>query len=160
MKELNPVNVRCRKDALKYLRFKDMLESIPPEEIKQYQVDTIKAFSYILVHVEYVDYEPYHDLEDLRNMVKATKMLLVSDLNNNSKLLPGVFNLQFRAFHDYLHYVQATTFTYKGELETYELKSKYYSSTIGKRMLYSEVVLQAAYKEYFGEFSKEQKIVI
>jgi hypothetical protein len=79
---------------------------------------------------------------------------------NDSRLLPGKLNLQFRAVHDYLHYVLQAPFTAEGEIQVYGLQKKLHCSAIGQQILFSEVVLQACYCEYFGKFAEFQKVVL
>lgn len=154
-----------RKDALKYLRYKDMLDEVPEEVVEGYRALTGHTYNIIptRLNVEFVSYDPYKSLQELSKDIKDNGKLLVSSLNNDSRLLPGNLNLKFRAVHDYLHFKHQLEFNYHGEREVYKLQktlyyAKYYS--LFKKMLYSEIVLQTAYKEYFGKFAEKQKVII
>lgn len=172
-------------NALKYERYKDNLESISHIEIARYQTEVVEAFDrlnansfsntvkstnvdgYINAHkrssqlmILFVDGQPYDNLDQLTRQIAAHNVMLVSSDNNDSKLLPGLLNLQFRAVHDYLHYLLQQEFDFVGEYKVYQAQKHMHKSKIRKQILYSEVVLQAAYCEYFGRFADTQKVVL
>lgn len=151
--------------AIKYERYKDQLGGIPAHEIEQYRLDVHTAFNRVTslvggIKVVYVSGQPYKGLEDMTSDITVTGCMNVSTEFNDSKLLPGVLNLQFRAVHDYLHYLFQQPFGFSGELNVYKCQKYMHLTEAGKRILYSEVVMQAAYCEYFGKFADGQKVII
>jgi len=103
--------------------------------------------------------DPYENLAEMTGEIRTNAVMLVGKLHNESQLLPGDLNLKFRAVHDYFHYLLQQEFDFKGELNVYKATKFLHKSDIGKRILYSEIVLQAAYCTYFGTFGK-QKVII
>lgn len=148
--------------AVTYTRLKDQYQQIPINELNLFRADTEFSFQRIFMYagpkVLFVDYDPYISLTDMYADFKAG-YLKVSKLNNNSQLLPGDLNLKFRAVHDYFHCLFQQEFGFQGELITYKGQKYLYTSQIGKQILYSEIVMQAAYFEYFGYFPSEQKVI-
>lgn len=151
-----------QREANKYLRYKDMLPEIQLCEIVKFRKEVEEAYKRVekSVIVAFVDYDPYKDLEEMTKDINDNGLMEVSALFNNSNLLEGELNLKFRATHDYFHYLLQQPFDFKGELNVYKATKFLHSSDIGKRMLYSEIVLQAAYCTYFGGFPKTQKVII
>lgn len=148
-----------RKNAIIYQRYKDQFDQIEWVELNQFRLEITQAFETIPCVVFYVDRQPYKDHHELTADIKAGRMLISKD-HNNSKLLPGELNLKFRAVHDYLHYVLQAPFTAVGEIKVYGTQKKLHCSPIGQKILFSEVVLQACYAEYFGTFGKQKVILL
>lgn len=148
-----------RKNALIYQRYKDNFDTLEGHEIKLFRYEVDKAWSYLPVRIDFVDGQPYDNIEQLSNDIKKGFMLISKDYND-SKLLPGLLNLKFRAIHDYLHYVLQAPFTASGEIKVFQLQKRLHCSSIGQRILFSEVVLQACYAEYFNKFAEYQKVII
>lgn len=155
-----------QREANKYLRYKDQLPNIPLCEVVNFRKEVeetyarIEAASIAPLNILFVDEDPYKDLGEMTNDIRNFGRMKVSTLYNNSGLLPGNLNLKFRAVHDYFHYLLQQPFDFKGELNVYKATKFLHSSDIGKRILYSEIVLQAAYCTYFGGFPDKQKVII
>jgi hypothetical protein len=153
-----------RKNALIYERYKGIDLSAHEETVKRFRFEVAKAFqtlNNILPNgVEYCADQPYQNVDQLTSDIRKRGVMLISYENNDSELLPGELNLQFRAIHDYLHYVLQAPFTAAGEIEVYNLQSRLHYSPETKAFLFSEVVLQACYCEYFGKFADVQKVVV
>lgn len=155
--------------ALKYEIYKDQLETIDAGEIAQFRQEIEDAYERIFeltetfvrgLRVLFVTGQPYDNLEQMTNGIRSSGVLRISSDNNESRLLPENLNLKFRAVHDYLHYLFQQPFDFKGELNVYKAQKFFHKSEIGKRILYSEIVLQAAYATYFGGFPSQQKVII
>lgn len=169
--------------ALKYERYKDQLDQIDPVEINLYRKDIEQAYDRLPkpvghyehhldgygghdeyvekgFRVEFVDGQPYQTLKEMTDSILNDDVLFVSKDHNESTLLPGELNLKFRAVHDYLHYLFQQPLDFKGELNVYKTQKFFHSTEIGKRILYSEIVMQAAYCTYFGKFATKQKVII
>lgn len=151
-----------KRNALIYERYKCQLDTIDPKEIEQFRLEVRLAYNRIanLLDVQFVGNDPYPDLERMTSHVDHTGILLVSKLHNDSNLLSETENLMFRAVHDYFHYLLQQPFDFKGELNVYKATKYLHKSDIGKRLLYSEIVLQASYCTYFNGFSDKQKVII
>jgi hypothetical protein len=158
-------------NALKYMRYKDQLETIDQKEIDQFRDEIVFAFESInkqiidrhrLISdfVIFVDDDPYASLEDMTESIRNLKYMMVTKRNNDSRLLPGDLNLKFRAVHDYLHYLLQQPFNFEGEYKVYQAQKHIHKSKLRRQILYSEVVLQAAYCEYTGSFAPKQKVVL
>jgi hypothetical protein len=159
----NDVAAKMRTNAIKYERYKDRFDDIPIEELNEFRLEVELAFSRITSGgpvVAFVDYDPYKSLAELTVDIINRFEMKISSLNNDSKLLPGDLNLKFRAVHDFLHYFLQQPFNYLGEYKVYQAQKHIHKSQLRRQILYSEVVLQAAYCEYFGHFSDKQKIVL
>lgn len=96
---------------------------------------------------------------DMINTYNEHGVLKISALHNNSDIYTPLQNLKFRAIHDYVHLTKNYPCDYDGELKTYLYQSQGLSDA-AKKVLYSEIVLQASYYLYFGVFAEKQKIVI
>lgn len=150
-----------QREALKYERFKCQLTLIAPEEVEQFRSEVEQAYERLPkdLAIIFVDKDPYPDLFNMTRDIQDCNRMDVSSEHNESQLLPGDLNLKFRAVHDYFHYLLQQPFDFKGELNVYKATKFLHKSDIGKRILYSEIVLQAAYCTYFGTFGK-QKVII
>lgn len=152
-----------RREALKYERYKDQLDQIEWVEVETFRREVELAFERInheFPDIQFVSGDPYKNLSELTTDIMDNGVMLISTDNNNSKLLWGNLNLKFRAVHDYLHYLLQQPFDFKGELNVYKAQKFMHSTDIGRRILYSEIVLQAAYATHFGYFPSKQKVII
>lgn len=104
------------------------------------------------------------DLEDfdkIKARLQKTGVLAISSDFNNSDLLGKEVNLHFRAWHDYLHITNDFPFGFEGEFNTFLRHIDGYEDVAGfVEVFFSEVVLQTAYFETYGEFYEEQKMVL
>jgi hypothetical protein len=151
-----------RKNAQIYERYKDNFDEIPDIDIREFRYEVNQAYFNInkAIDVQFVDGQPYASVEELTMDIRANKRMRISHDHNESRLLPGMHNLYFRAVHDYLHYILQAPFNAEGEIKVYKLQKKCHVSEISKQILFSEVVLQACYCEYFGKFAEFQKVVL
>lgn len=149
-----------RKNALIYQRYKDQFNEIKLCELLTFRNEVNKAYATIPVTVEYVSGQPYANHLELSKDIKENNLMRISKDFNESILLPDILNLRFRAIHDYLHYILQAPFTAYGEIKVYNLQKELHSEGISQKILFSEVVLQACYAEYFNEFSSTQKVVL
>jgi len=149
-----------RKNALIYQRYKDNFDQLTYQDIEDFRSDICKAWLKIPVNVQWVDRQPYQTHQELSEDIRTHKIMKISRDFNDSKLLPGDLNLMFRAIHDYLHYTLQAPFTATGEIKVFHLQKKFHPTEVGRKILFSEVVLQACYAEYFKEFSPTQKVIL
>ena len=149
-----------RHKAIIYQRYKDNFDELSLDQIDIFRGEVNIAFEGLPVRVVFVDFDPYANLKQLSDDILVNGRMLISRMNNDSKLLGPYINLKFRAVHDYLHYTLQAPFTAEGEIKVFALQKKFHPSAISQQILFSEVVLQACYAEYFGKFAEVQKVVL
>jgi len=149
-----------RKNAIIYERYKDNFDNIRTEEILLFRQEIRAAYGKIPVMVGWQSGQPYQNVSELTKDIKDTNRMYISTDHNESRLLPEQLNMEFRAVHDYLHYTLQAPFTAAGEIKVFHLQKKLHSSEIGRKILFSEVVLQACYQEHFGHFAPTQKVIL
>lgn len=169
LKEFKTLTIeqRVQRDALKYERYKDQLPLVSVAELGLFRLEVKQAYERIFliqsnlgIGVRFVSGNPYETLADMTKDITESAEMLVSTDFNDSLLLPGELNLQFRAIHDYLHYLYQQAFDFTGEFNVYKVQKMLHSTLYGRKILYSEIVLQAAYCTYFGKFADKQKVII
>lgn len=149
--------------ALVYLRYKDQFDEIDSVDLRQFRLEVERAFNEHVrpfVTVEFVKGQPYKDHHELTHDIKRNQLMKISSDHNDSCLLPNELNLQFRAVHDYIHYILQAPFTAMGEVKVYNFQKRFHQAGICQQILFSEVVLQACYCEYYGEFAPFQKVIL
>ena len=113
------------------------------------------------VDVEFVDYDPYENDQDMRKQVAETGVLKIWEGGTQHPIFSHETNLKLRAVHDYMAHIQAigssgTGFDMKGEIQAYNTHLKTIPpSSAGA--LFTEVVGQASFFLTYGYFP-EQKI--
>ena len=117
------------------------------------------------VKVEFVNYHPYENADELRKDVKETGVLRIATADSDHPIFTNEQNVKFRAIHDYMSHIQAigsrgTEFSLRGEIAAYNVHLK----TIPKAAipaLFTEVIGQVcAYYYLGGRFPDKQKIAI
>ena len=152
-----------RHKAIIYQRYKDNFDEISVIDLRQFRSEVERAYKeHVLpcVDVWFVTGQPYENCEQLSKDIAGNKLMLISSDHNESRLLPGELNLQFRAVHDYIHYILQAPFTAEGEIKVYNYQKRFHQIGIQRQILFSEVVLQACYAEYYGSFAEFQKVVL
>lgn len=116
------------------------------------------------VDIQFVDYHPYKDAQELRDEVEQTGVLRIATIDAEHDIFDEETNAKFRAIHDYMAHIQAigsrgTEFTLKGELAAYNTHLK----TIPQQAipaLFTEVVGQVCANYVQGGVFAEQKICL
>lgn len=101
--------------------------------------------------------EPYADLFEMQADFRR-KRLKVSELHCEHPIFSRKTNIRFRILHDIAHCVINADFSEGGEYETFLHQSKGLSEEITKA-LYTEIVIQAAYKIHFGTFPVQKLFI-
>lgn len=119
---------------------------------------------YGLKHVKRVTGQPYTDFDSMYIRVKSEKTLYISTDYNDSPLWGIEGNLEFRTMHDLQHIRAVDThgqcnFSLSGEACAYSMAAEYTPSEELRRILFSEIVMQAAYFYQYGGFA-QQKVVM
>lgn len=142
-----------------YERYKDMLNTISPDTIRQICEIVTKEFEKLPCKVKFVNNE-FNDFGYIKQKYLDEGVLYISALHNNSDIFPGSFNLYFRAWHDWIHIQYDLTFDYKGEYQTYLHHIKGIEDETIRKIFYSEIVLQTAYYTTHGVFPQKQKVIL
>jgi len=117
------------------------------------------------VKIEFVDYHPYKDAQELRDDVKKTGILKIATIDSKHDIFIPEVNWKFRAIHDYMAHIQAigsrgTEFSLRGEIAAYNAHLK----TVPPKAipaLFTEVIGQVCTYYYLGgKFAPIQKIVL
>ena len=116
------------------------------------------------VEIQFVDYHPYTDAQQLRDEVAQTGIMKIATIDAEHDIFDEATNAKFRAIHDYMSHIQAigsrgTEFSLRGELAAYNTHLK----TIPKQAipaLFTEVVGQVCANFVQGGTFAEQKICL
>ncbi len=148
---MNLLRLNRQVNAYHNARVMDMSCVSAWEELRK---DTLVQFEHVSkqVTVWYVNYEPYRDAFSMWSDIVKHKQLLVSNLHNEHPWFTSEDNLKFRAVHDWYHFTTGEDFSLEGELAVYRAHADSIPSARARRALYTEVVIQAAYKCLVGEF--------
>jgi hypothetical protein len=164
--------------AIAYSEAPDQLAEISQEDRIALRTVITRMFAFITydehysVHFDFTIEDPYKydTVREVRNdYIKGIIKVNVS--GNNSELWGPVYNLMFRAIHDYIHAKHKLDFTYRDEIDAYYIQIKssapFMNNLTDKQarlyleILRSEIVYQAAYKTHFNEFHVPvQKIIL
>lgn len=125
------------------------------------------------VYFDFVDTDPYPyvkidelDADWRRGIIK------VNTSGNESALWGKVYNLQFRAIHDFIHCVHRLDFNFYAEVRAFQHQIEfsmmdkfakqfpYMNWELYNGVLRSEIIYQAAVKEHSEQFHIDQKIVL
>lgn len=149
--------ITCASLANVYAKGEDCLHLIPDNVFREIYDYVNREFNNLPCPVSFTEREV--DCHGMAEAWEKDGLLLISTMYNDSRLLPGELNLKFRAIHDYIHLTKDYGCDYIGEYNTFLEQCKGLSS-YACRVLYSEIVLQAAYCIHFGNFASFQKIVL
>lgn len=177
MKQIIGNKREIKRIAEAYVKAKDDLPGISESECKQLRHVISVMFASISerIHFDFVKKDPY-DYTTVGPMLEDyvwNHSIKVNVSGNNSKMWGPVYNLMFRAIHDYVHARWNYDFNYKDEILAHEkqiwltqdkLKWFDYDNPLWElyyKILRSEIIYQAAYKTHFGEFHVPvQKIIL
>lgn len=110
------------------------------------------------IEVVLSDVDPYPDYTEMREDVLLNHRLKVFIGGTDSPILTQHENIMFRAVHDYHHVVCGGDFSLKGEIRAFKHVASLLKNATLQRLLFSEIVLQAATAIKTGAFP-EQRIV-
>ena len=163
--------------AIAYEEAKDEIKKIPREQIHLFRKLIKDQFNFLTSHHSsrpiYFDFV----LEDPYEYIKVSEMLADFELGsigvncsgNDSKLWGPVYNLFFRAIHEWIHCNYKLDFNYEHEVEAFRRQMEFSTAGGGgkidwdlyEKVLRSEIVYQAAYKTHFNVFHLPfQKIIL
>jgi hypothetical protein len=123
------------------------------------------------VHFDFTKDDPYN-YESIQEVLPDFNKgrIKVNVSGNDSELWGPVYNLMFRAIHDYIHARYKFEFTVEDEVKAYYeqigLSKDYLTGTSADWIMYtkvlkSEIIYQACVKQHFGKFHlDEQKIIL
>lgn len=123
-----------------------------------------------ILYFDFVDYEPYGTNPSVHEIRKdfLKGIIKIHTTGNDSKVWGKFYNLQFRAIHDYIHCRYSLDFTHDNEMEVFQRQIEFsnwqlpfdVNFDLYTKVLRSEIVYQSSYKEVFGEFHIDQKIIL
>lgn len=162
--------------AKKYDAMSDDLDWMSASEIRVFRQLINRQFADIsnAITFDFVNYEPYGETPSIKAMLPDFRKgrIKIHTTGNDSRIWGKFHNLQFRAIHDFIHLTQGLNFTHEDECKVYPLQfefsvqNKYTQALphlnwdVYNRILRSEIVYQSAYKEAFGKFHIDQKIIL
>lgn len=118
----------------------------------------IKAeFDSLPFQVQWCAQDPPASLERLQFEVSAGSLRVFTG-GSDSPIFGPATNLYFRAIHDYDHARAGADFSLRGEILAYTVAARRWPWA--RRILFSEIVLQAADSLQRGAFAPSQKVVI
>lgn len=136
------------------------------EQAPEYDESTVPSFRALIDHavnklypqilgkgidVQFVDYDPYENRDQMAEDVNENKVLKISRLYNEHPVFSEEENLKFRAVHDYYtHIVCDQDFGLRGELKAYNTHARL-APPAALPALFTEVVGQACYAIANGE---------
>ncbi len=157
-------------DEVRYLVNKDVVNN-QTHIFRRVIADQFADLSKV-IYFDFVQHKPYSytNVEEmLEDFDHGT--IKVNTSGNDSLVWGEVYNLMFRAIHDYVHCVKVLPFTYEGEVSAFKNQMSFSRIYLNKypdadhslyeALLRSEIVYQAAVKETFSIFDlPEQKIIL
>jgi len=159
-----------------YKKAADAIDNIPDYEVHAFRKLIQLQFADLskIIYFDFVNHYPYEYKEVVEMIYDFRKgVIQVNTSGNDSKLWGKVYNLQFRAIHDYIHCLHNLDFNFPNEVRAfnqqlafskgsrYALKFPYLNWERYEAVLRSEIIYQAAIKEHFKVFDLDtQKIVL
>jgi len=160
--------------AAAYKDAPDAFATIPANQLQVFRKLVTAQFNDIAskIEIEFVDYEPYGQNPKIADVLQDfyAGKLKIHTTGNDSKVWGTYVNLQFRAVHDYIHCLFGLEFNHADEVLAFKRQAEF-SLEYGSKfphvnwetyvgILRSEIVYQSAYKEQYGEFHIDQKIIL
>lgn len=174
MKEL--LDEEIKRIAIAYNEATDEIDQIPEWDREDLRRTVSRMFAEMdqNTYFDFTKEDPYeyNVIEPMLRDYKERSTIRVNTSGNESTLWGVFYNLMFRAVHDYIHTVFELDFNYADEKKAYEQQLRWSISKdhIGinsnllstyAAVLRSEIIYQAAYKTYYGEFHvPTQKIIL
>lgn len=177
MKVINGSTREIKRIAEAYVEAKDDLPSITESQRTELRTVILTMFCKASnrIHFDFVKKDPYDytTVKEMKFEYDWGHTIKVNVSGNNSKMWGPVYNLLFRAVHDYVHARWEYDFNYRDEVWAFEKQIWLTQDTVKGfnyerpswelyyQILRSEIIYQAAYKTYFKEFHVPvQKIVL
>jgi len=112
------------------------------------------------VFIDFHNNFTYESFEDMKNDFN-NGILKISTKYNFSPVLGDVYNLLFRASHDYFHLLLNEPFSFDGELKVYKFTCNLTNNQLIHKVLRSEILYQSCYSSlHNGEFIMPQKLIL
>lgn len=117
-----------------------------------------RGFDEIPVRVEFVDWDPYRSMLEMRDQVLSTGVLYIWKGASDVPMWDPLTNWKARAVHDWQHISDQFDFTMDGEYEGFRAAARRAPQLAP--LYLSEIALQAAVANTAGQFAADQKIVL
>jgi hypothetical protein len=115
-------------------------------------------FDALPVEVRFVDSDPYASYAEMRDQVQSTGVLYIWTGASDVPMWDQQTNWMARAVHDWDHISQAFDFTMGGEYEGFRVAAR--KAPQLAPLYLSEIAMQAAVANIYGDFAAAQKIVL
>jgi len=115
-------------------------------------------FEKIPVDVRFTERDPYKSMLEMRDQVRSTGILWIWTGASDVPMWDRVTNWKARAVHDWQHISEAFDFTMDGEYEGFRAAAR--KAPRLAPLYFSEIAMQAAVANTYGDFPGAQKIVI
>lgn len=164
-----------RELAERYNNTPDQLNQIEPGQLNILKKVIEHLYNHIAKDFEFcfVNYEPYGQNPKVKDAIADFRRgwLDIHTTGNDSPVWGAYTNLQFRAIHDFVHCGLEEDFDHESEkkvlqaqfdltLKVSGAKFSFANWDLYYQILRSEIVYQSAYKEAYGAFHIEQKIIL
>jgi len=130
------------------------VEAMIDEAVRRVHLD----FEQLPVEVRFVDHDPYASFEEMRDQVQSTGVLYIWTGASDVPMWDEKTNWKARAVHDWDHISAQFDFTMAGEYEGFRVASRKVPQLAP--LFLSEIAMQAAVANVYGDFAQAQKIVL
>lgn len=158
-------NQTIRQLAYDYHRRKCQLEQVTQQtrnNLEDYINGRFNSLVDVLGSENIIFLDEEVDCDRFIKKLNEEQKLIVSKLHNDSIIFDKNMNLMSRAVHDMMHWTQHFDCDFHGELELFKYQCLKHGnmSDQAKQVMFSEIVLQAAYFTEFGAFAPRQKVIL
>lgn len=115
-------------------------------------------FEKIPVEVRFTERDPYKSMVEMRDQMRSTGILWIWTGASDVPMWDRVTNWKARAVHDWQHISEDFDFTMGGEYEGFRAAAR--KAPRLAPLYFSEIAMQAAVANTYGDFPGAQKIVI
>lgn len=115
-------------------------------------------FDKIPVKVQFTERDPYKSMVEMRDQVRSTGTLFIWTGASDVPMWDAKTNWKARAVHDWQHISDQFDFTMAGEYEGFKVAAR--KAPQLAPLYFSEIAMQAAVSNAYGDFASDQKIVI
>lgn len=148
-----------KKLADAYLAGRDMTNSREVKAMIAAAAARIESeFDKIPVEVRWTERDPYKSMSEMRDQVRSTGILYIWTGASDVPMWSPKMNWKARAVHDWQHISEQFDFTMAGEYEGFKVAAR--KAPQLAPLYFSEIAMQAAVANTYGNFVNAQKIVI
>lgn len=154
---ISPADTKKIADA--YLKGRDMTNTREVRAMISAAAARVHSeFEKIPVEVRFTERDPYKSMIEMRDQVRSTGVLFIWTGASDVPMWDAKTNWKARAVHDWQHISDQFDFTMDGEYEGFKVAARRAPQLAP--LYFSEIAMQAAVSNAYGDFASEQKIVI